>query len=219
MKNYIELYRAKAQAKTNTIEDSILLCAYKALNAKSDGDKSDIFAALLTRAFSPITNATKLANGRRPYDSLESRLSGYNSYQLKTAAATIAETPQELEAFNNLFKEMASRFQTSEPFSQQKYYSFIFVDPKLSASQRIVQSSHAAIELGHAMARENISAEELHLVVCSMKDEESLIETLRQNSVTSISYREADMDNQLTAIATYPIADKKRAFLQKYQLI
>ena len=47
MKNYIELYRAKAQAKTNTIEDSILLCAYKALNAKSDGDKSDIFEQII----------------------------------------------------------------------------------------------------------------------------------------------------------------------------
>lgn len=73
-KNYIEFFRAKANAKNIFATDMVTLCLFKALRSKSE-DKVAVAQALLKAAFSPITRLSVLANGGGSYHALNVALS------------------------------------------------------------------------------------------------------------------------------------------------
>ena len=227
MKNFTEHYKTKARNKQNTAADIVTLCAYKAIKSKSNASKIEIFSALIDRAFTPITNPNKLANGRKPYDTLMSLLAGNRLYYgdgrssqtlVTTIKEHVIESDEELTQFKDLFKELLGLLRQNDALLK-KHYSYIFIDSSLSASQRIVQASHASIELGHDLAKNNQSVSELNLVACPLLSHEELLEQLSNKGIKNIVFREPDLDNQITAIATWPIEHNQKGWLRKFALI
>ena len=223
MNNYISYYRELARNKQNTAAHTVILCAYKAINAKNDQPKVEIFTALLDRAFTPITNTKKLNNGRKPYDTLMTLLSGarlyYNGNSCPALLQVLKEcnaTAEEITQYQTFFKQVFEMLcRTNE--MPRKYYTYVFVDTNLTNAQRAVQASHASIELGHALAKENTNIDHLHLVMCGITPE--LSTTLDSNQIRSISFREPDLGNRITAIATWPIESSQKKIMKNFKLI
>lgn len=81
-----------------------------------------------------------------------------------------------------------------------------------------VQCSHAAI---HA-ANQFSLPDGLYLVILAVKSEAELIEAqqfLEWHDVRFVSFREDDLGNQMTAIATEPIVGVKRQIFRKFQCL
>jgi hypothetical protein len=90
----------------------------------------------------------------------------------------------------------------------------------LSPSQISVQSAHAAIEI----ARSHISPELEHpsVIICGVNDESKLQKQLdhyRSLGVICKPFYESDLDGQLTAFATEPIAQDNRRIFKRLQLL
>jgi hypothetical protein len=81
-----------------------------------------------------------------------------------------------------------------------------------------VQCSHAAI---HAAQRFPLP-EQVYLVVLTVKSETDLLNAqkfLESNDVRFASFREDDLGDQLTAIATEPMFGMKRQIFRKFQCL
>jgi hypothetical protein len=96
----------------------------------------------------------------------------------------------------------------------------VLVRKDLPTAQQIVQSCHAVIE---ATASFHPSpSTHPHLVVCGVADESALLRALqsaRQAEIPCREFVEPDLDNQVTAFATAPIAGKLRRHFRKYRLL
>lgn len=98
---------------------------------------------------------------------------------------------------------------------------YVIVRTDLSLSQQLVQSIHAAIE---AYRQQKISDQEPHpsLVVCGIPNERQLLSTFTEISSTHIPvtiFREPDLENQATAIATGLLEQKDRKHFRKLKLL
>ena len=224
MKNFRDYYRQQARQNLTTITDVIILAAYKALNAKSNTDKLDIFLSILSQSFTPITNPTKLANGQTPHQKLKHILGGgriwfsdgsYTELLKTVIEKEVTENAEEISAFSRLFAQALERISDIK----EAQYSYVFVNPNLTASQRIVQTNHVSIELGHELTKQNISIKDLHLVLCPMTDVHELDTILSENNIANIKFQEPDLHNQITAVATWPVARSRRTVLKKFPLL
>jgi hypothetical protein len=87
----------------------------------------------------------------------------------------------------------------------------------LPLEQQIVQACHAAHESGLNFPSDNT----LSLVLCKAKNELSLmrqIDILRSNNIPHVVFKEPDMNNEITALATGPLTDDQRQLLSHWQL-
>ena len=96
----------------------------------------------------------------------------------------------------------------------------MFVRRDLPLPQQAVQACHACIE----MARDLLPPpdEHPHLVLCGVKSEQQLAavaDRLRRLNVAFRSFRDADWDGQLTAVATAPLRGPIRRQLRRYQCL
>ena len=99
-------------------------------------------------------------------------------------------------------------------------YVYVIVRNDLSVPQKAVQSCHACIEV----AREYIGKEDGHpsVIICVIRDENKLkrlIEKMDNESIVFKEFREPDIGNELTAIATSPLYGDQRKFFSRYQLL
>lgn len=99
-------------------------------------------------------------------------------------------------------------------------YMYVIIRNDLSDAQKAVQGTHAAIEA----TREFIKPTHIHpsLVLCIVKSETKLkrvIQELYDNGIRIKSFREPDLDNSITAIATEPLVGFKRTVLSRFQLL
>ena len=80
------------------------------------------------------------------------------------------------------------------------------------------QAAHAAHEAGiHFGDKNNISS----VVICSIPNELELFraqEKLAKRDIKMVIFREPDIENQATAIATEPIGPEVRKYLSSYPL-
>lgn len=80
------------------------------------------------------------------------------------------------------------------------------------------QAAHAAHEAGiHLGDKNSISS----VVICSIPNEQELLklhDKLTQRDIRTVTFREPDIDNQATAIATEPIGSDARRYLSCYPL-
>ena len=228
MKDYKSYYRELARNNKNTLSHNIVLAAFKAVNARSNSNKLDIFLALLARAFTPVTNPNKLANNRnQPYQKVAALL--YGSYWfysdgsraetlLSIVKSEISDDAEVVKSYQELFKTAFEKISGVARLPETQY-SYVFVDPNLSASQRIVQTNHATIELGYELAKQNISVKELHLVLCTLNSSDDLELVLEAHKIANIKFQEPDLGNQITAIATWPIARSQKGVLKKFPIL
>jgi peptidyl-tRNA hydrolase len=101
-----------------------------------------------------------------------------------------------------------------------KQYMYIAVRKDLSRSQQVVQSAHAAIEASaqyHSEQQEHPS-----VIVLGVKNESKLHkfkDYVEENSLKYKLFREPDMDNELTAVAVFPVSEDQKKMFKKYQLL
>lgn len=93
----------------------------------------------------------------------------------------------------------------------------------LSTSQQAVQCSHAAIDSAKHFDLGSLP-DHPYLVILAVKNESKLhrvTKHLVEHGIKFVHFYESDLDNQLTAIATQPIAEDSelRAHLRKYQCL
>lgn len=101
-------------------------------------------------------------------------------------------------------------------------HSYVYVISRndLTPAQKAVQGTHAAIEV----ARNFMKPQDEHpsLVLCVVKNENKLkkvIEELYNKNIRLQAFREPDLGNALTAIATEPLKGDARAPLARFQLL
>lgn len=103
--------------------------------------------------------------------------------------------------------------------TQEHRHFYVFVRRDLSLSQQMCQAAHAAHEAGiHLSNKDNgISS----VVICSIPNEQELLKVqdkLAQRNIKTVTFREPDIENQATAIATEPISSDVRRYLSSYPL-
>jgi len=98
-------------------------------------------------------------------------------------------------------------------------YIYVITRNDLTIPQQTVQSCHACIEATKNF-HDNIRGHP-HLVVCGVEDELQLIKVIGylEEKIPFIVWREPDMDDQITAIATIPISGEQRKLFRKFKLI
>jgi hypothetical protein len=85
-----------------------------------------------------------------------------------------------------------------------------------------VQAGHAAIAATQTFNPNPTRHPHPHLVLCAVADEVALVqafEGLKAKGVQVLAWHEDDMGNQLTAVATAPLAGAGRKALRKYKLL
>lgn len=90
----------------------------------------------------------------------------------------------------------------------------------LLPAQQAVQASHAAIEISRTSPR--LFHPQPNLIVCVVDDEAALYQLASRLSQSQIPYtlwREPDWNNELTSLATLPLADKQRRLLRGLTLL
>lgn len=91
----------------------------------------------------------------------------------------------------------------------------------LSPAQKIVQTAHSVIEATSAFSFQDL-ADHPSLIVLSAKNESRLCfieKYLQDHNIKHVSFREPDLDHQLTSITTEPIFDEKRKIFRKFELV
>jgi hypothetical protein len=97
---------------------------------------------------------------------------------------------------------------------------YVLVRKDLSLPQQAVQSCHAAIEATRLFI--SPTQQHPHLVLCGVRDESALkreVCRLELDGVRFAPFYEPDRDNELTAIATEPIADSAKRHFRRYNLL
>ena len=102
---------------------------------------------------------------------------------------------------------------------QDPKYFFVMVRSDLTLPQQICQSAHAAYEAALHLTEPTNDIH--HIVVCQIPSESRLLKAqynIEQKGIRTVLFREPDLGNQATALATEPIAASDRRKLSKYQL-
>lgn len=99
-------------------------------------------------------------------------------------------------------------------------YMYILVRKDLSQRQQAVQSCHAAIE----SARNFIKPGDEHpsTIICSIKSEQKLLmcaKELADKGIDCQLFREPDIGNQATALASRPLRGAEREAFKRFQLM
>jgi uncharacterized ferredoxin-like protein len=195
---------------------------FKALTAKTPVSyevRVALASIFLRRAFTPITNENKLGNGNRPFSALRSaqwasriqpEMKVYNDLR------DCLETEEDKALYSKLCDEATKKLY----HKLEEMYAFFFVRRDLPIEQVIVQSSHAAFVLGSSIKIDKPA--EVNFVVCGAEDEKDL-EKIRQhfkdNNCETVEFKEPDIGNQMTAIASHPIPYSQKRFASKYPLL
>lgn len=97
---------------------------------------------------------------------------------------------------------------------------YVLVRKDLGAEQIVVQAAHATIESARNFITRD--SEHPHLVICGIATEKKLLteaDRLRIMGVKLKVFREADKNNEATALATEIIFGEARKVFRKYQLL
>lgn len=216
MNTITTLWKTLANSKQITAVNTIQYAILRALFSETR-DKVAMAKHLLHKSFTPITKPTKLANGARPYQALDrwinnARINGLSTF----AGVPFSEilTPEQIAEFNAIYDECT-------PEKLVRHYSYFFTRQDLFDEYQLVQTAHAALELGNKLSAEQVR--NLHFTCCGVRDREELEGLMGMLTALGIKYEafyEPDIGNQVTSIALYPIREDKRSpFLKSFNLL
>ena len=101
-----------------------------------------------------------------------------------------------------------------------KKYSYFFTRTDLFKSQQLVQTAHVALDLGVMLtARE---ANHLFFVNCEAKNLDDIyriMDICHQYNIEYVKYRDSYFDDEITAIATFPIGEDLRSHFRGENLL
>jgi hypothetical protein len=215
-KNWKTYWKLVAHRKENKALHHFQYCVLKALTAKAN-NKLEIAESLLRRAFTPVTSEDKLANGRRKFDTLRQTARAANwSKDIFGFDISLFMELADYQRYKDLIKEIVdSRIELHEP-----EYLFIFVRQDISKEQQAVQAAHATFCAGREYLHH--SPEKVNFVLVGVPDELHLVDvgcTLNDNYVKYVTFREPDLSETQTAIATQPLKEHQKRFLKHYPLL
>lgn len=124
------------------------------------------------------------------------------------------------DSFKIKFKRLEKRAKKClyEWFEHKFMYGI--VRNNISNAQRAVQLGHAVIEAGRTFLKQN--DKHPSLIYCVVKSEAKLLKLSKElydNGIKFKTFREPDMNNEITAIATEPLSYKNKNILKRYQLL
>lgn len=234
---YKELWRNLAQHKINSASDHVIYALIKAILSKSEylGDKIKVADFILRSSFAPVTNVTKLSNGRTSFDSLSRALvkvkTTVDSLQLRRShtgfdrslhsemldTLTDAQLNQVQLAIMSVETQLSPSEASTTVFKSPGYV-YIIVRQDLSLEQQLVQAAHATMELGAWMGIDK-TIEDPHFVVIGAADLDALgnfAEILARAGHDFVAFREPDI-GESTAIATWPLYGKYRRIFKDHR--
>ena len=97
---------------------------------------------------------------------------------------------------------------------------YVLVRNDLSKAQQAVQSTHAAIE----SSRNYLASGDEHpsVIICHIKSEDKLLmcaDELKEKGIDFQLFREPDIGNQATALASRPLRGEERKAFSRFQLM
>jgi hypothetical protein len=211
MKDFRTQWKNLAHTKSITAEDVVNLCILRAMRSK--GDTEEVLKHLLHKAFSP-----------RNFDSNPYRAIGENAFRLTNMNPKLFRVPveeilegDEINEFNSWIDGLRSK-----PAAMIRHYSYFFTRQDISPEYQLVQTAHAALELGATLTPEQVK--NLHFTCIGVADGEELAQVegvLKTLGLRYIAFREPDFANRITSIAVEPIAENhhKRRMLRGYKLL
>jgi hypothetical protein len=102
----------------------------------------------------------------------------------------------------------------------EKFYSYFFTRQDIFPEYQLVQTAHAALELGHRLTKEQVK--NLHFACCGVEDLIELKRVAQDLDMLGhkyVSFYEPDLRGELTSIGVYPIADSARGVLRDHKLL
>jgi hypothetical protein len=117
------------------------------------------------------------------------------------------------------------------------YYSYFFTRQDISPEQQLVQTAHVALKLGvnsHSKSRKDVDFEvkvpsvdkidpdQTYFTCVGVRNEDALyavIQILEEFGFEHEVFREPDMNNEITAIAVYPISELMKGPLEAFNLL
>ncbi len=220
MKDYIPYWKELAHDKAITVHDTINYCLLKALKAKNP-DKLTVAVGLMQQAFTPVTNRVKLENGQRQYQGLYKTGIGWVSALERSPSKlrdSALETEEEHRDFNKLWRESYNALEKE----LVEYYTYIIVRQDISPEQQSVQAAHATLKLGASLVDSPVSLNNLNFVLCGVKNEDEVkgaAEYLYSCGYDTVEFRESDINDEVTAIASFPIKSTKKRFMKRYKIL
>lgn len=209
MKDFTTIWKNLANKKAITTRHMIQRSILIAMRSKNDTEA--VLKHVLHKAFSP----RKLSS--RPYAAIEDTPADINGYYYN---AVLGEKPEDILNKEELdeFNEWARCLR--KPGKLIRYYSYFFTRQDIKPEYQLVQTAHAALELGATLKPEQVN--NLHFTCCgitNLEELEAVEHLLTTLGIRFITFREPDIGNQKTAIAVEPIAENKRGVLRSYPLL
>lgn len=196
-------------------------CALRAIrDSKISGRGAEsLFRQYIAKTFTPITNETKLVNGRKPFDTLYMALwvarirairnQFFNEFNLEEFL-----NEEQLNLYNGLIHSISV-----EDFTRR--YVYVFVRQDLKPEYQLVQAAHVTMELGAALGPEE--TEGVYFTVCGVPDLNALtdlhLSLIGKRTELVKAFVEPDIGDQITAVAIGPIAMRERGELLKHKLL
>jgi hypothetical protein len=223
MKDFKQVWKSLAKARQISAADVFTYNIFKAITAKNP-NKLEVALNLLQRAFTPVTKPIKLKNGRRPYDVISMMYGATridikdlpNLYNPPTRLRDCVETVEEIKMYNDIKEKVCKELNDHV----EDLYTFIFVRQDLNKEIQVVQSSHAALVLGHKL--KDHDPHKLNFVVCGAKDLSELMDIknhIATEGIETVEFVEPDIDNEVTAIASFPMSVSKKRCMRHYKIL
>lgn len=222
MKNFTDQWKTLANAKKITAADVFQRCLLKAVRAKNWitlEEKQQLAVLILDSAFTEISNENKLANGCTPWQAVRSAARDSKYIENAHGLLEALETQEEVD----LYKLIRDAVMAPLEERTKRNYVFVCVRTDIPVIHQLVQASHAALRAGAAFVKAGITDEiiaDLYFAVVGVDDEEHLKGTeeyLYSHGYDTVRFTEPDIDNEVTAIVSFPIANNKKKLMSRYQ--
>lgn len=208
MKDFRKEFKNLVHNNLDTAQEYVSLAIMKAMTAKSNESKTEIALNILETMFTQITNKIKLENGMSPYAGLKKAVNMMFSKSSKLFDCL--ETDWEKENFCFLVEEIQKSLFGDE--IQHKKYVYFFVRDDMTPSYQAVQLAHMAFEIGTLYKIDEV--QDVNFVVCSVNTQE-----LYELAGDYVSFREPDMNNEITCVTTGIISHKSKWLFSDIKLM
>lgn len=222
------LWKNLANAKKNTARHHIQYCVLRAIASKAE-DKLAVTKHFLRKSFSPVSNSFKLANGTTPFQVISN-----NKWALRVVNKIWnAETRDWDNKYTDILGVPADELLDEEELKLYidilskisstgliRNYSYFFTRQDIFEEYQLVQTAHAALELGAKLSPDQVK--DLHFTCCGVPDLEALEDVervLESMKVPYVVFREPDIGNQKTSIGVFPLEEHRRGILRSYPLL
>jgi hypothetical protein len=101
----------------------------------------------------------------------------------------------------------------------EKKCIYLFLRKDLDPSQQIIQASHVCLELGRFLP---LPDERYRIIILGIRSEPKLLSVINElNSLNILhkTFKEPDLNFQLTAIATEPLNEERSKLFSRYRLL